>query len=457
VVSAGLLYPETAAAIFMAVLILAAVHEDRDALGLSLAVGVLLGAVALLRPVALVLVPVVAAWTALAAKVPVRRGLAHLGLVIAGTLLVLAPWTYRNYRLQGQLAPIARAGTHMAPVARADVAREGLTLAILRKAWTDPAGLAARTGRQFVQFWELVPTRLTTDDPERRVALHQTDPRLPTGALVAARHRNLVSMITSAVEFGLALIGLILLWRTQRRAALLITTVTIAFALGYALFVAKLRYRIPVLPLVFVLAGIGAWRLGTALAGARRRERPHRGEQMKQASGPHCRRTLARYQAKVLRIPPSRLSMGKNPSCRSILLVSIAYRRSWPGRSFTNVIRVVVRFRELYSEPPAECRRGMPKVHRHVVNLSVHDSGQLPLWPLDLVVQPAQNASGGPALIVLHEREIDSRFAVPDLVPGFDQIPSIVGSDQRFNEQHAGEPGETDLHLSRASDRSSSR
>jgi hypothetical protein len=27
-----------------------------------------------------------------------------------------------------------------------------------------------------------------------------------------------------------------------------------------------LRYRIPVLPLVFVLAGVGAWNLGTAVA-----------------------------------------------------------------------------------------------------------------------------------------------------------------------------------------------
>jgi CHASE2 domain-containing sensor protein len=69
-------------------------------------------------------------------------------------------------------------------------------------------------------------------------------------------------MIASTVEFGLALFGLVFLWRTQRAAALLIGTVTITFALGYALFVAKLRYRIPVLPLVFVLAGVGAWKLG---------------------------------------------------------------------------------------------------------------------------------------------------------------------------------------------------
>jgi hypothetical protein len=264
VVSAGLLYPDTAAAVLLAMAILAAWQGGRDSLRGSSLSGVLLGTLALLRPVALVLVPVVAAW--IAAEVPRRRAAAHLGLVLAATLLVLAPWTYRNYRVHGELAPIAPAGIHTAPVTPEDLAEDGLTVSMLKKAWTNPAGLAARTARQFLQFWELAPTRLTTDDPERRAVLHQRDPRLPTGALVPSGTRNLVSMIASTLEFGLALAGLALLWPTRRSAAILISTVIIAFAVGYALFVAKLRYRIPILPLVFVLAGVGAWKLGTAVA-----------------------------------------------------------------------------------------------------------------------------------------------------------------------------------------------
>jgi hypothetical protein len=34
--------------------------------------------------------------------------------------------------------------------------------------------------------------------------------------------------------------------------------VVLAWAIGYALFVAKLRYRIPVLPLLFLFTGAGA-------------------------------------------------------------------------------------------------------------------------------------------------------------------------------------------------------
>ena len=271
VVSAGLLYPETAAAVLLTLVILVALRAPRS-LGASTLVGILVGSLALFRPVALVLVPVLAGWRALIPEAPARRSVAHLTLTLAGALLMLSPWIYRNYRVQGQLAPIARAGTHMAPVPQEEAMREGLTLAILKKAWTDPSGLAIRTARQFVQFWELAPTRLTTDNQERRIALHQRDPRLETSSVVPRGPRDLVSIFASSVEFALAVIGLIVLWKGQRKTALLISMVIVTFAVGYALFVAKLRYRIPILPLVFMLAGIGVWSIGTLVVGGPRRK-----------------------------------------------------------------------------------------------------------------------------------------------------------------------------------------
>jgi len=282
-VSAGLLYPETVAAVLLVVAILAVWQGGRDSLPSSGLAGVLVGTLALFRPVALVLLPVVAVW--IAVEVPRRRAVAHFGLVTVAALLVLAPWTYRNYRIQGHFAPIAVAGIHTAPVAPEDLVEEGLTISMLKKAWTDPGALAARTMLQFLQFWELAPTRLTTDDPKRRAVLHQRDPRLPTGAFVPPGVRDLVSVIASTAEFGLALYGLGLLWRRRRLAAILIGSVTIAFALGYALFAAKLRYRIPVLPLVFVLAGVGAWQLGTGVAALGGRRTQARGRSVESSPG----------------------------------------------------------------------------------------------------------------------------------------------------------------------------
>src|SRR6267378_5721888 len=48
---------------------------------------------------------------------------------------------------------------------------------------------------------------------------------------------------------------------------------------------------------------------------------------------------LSRYQRTVLRMPEAKVSRGAQPSSRLILVASIAYRRSWPKRSFTKVMR----------------------------------------------------------------------------------------------------------------------
>ena len=60
------------------------------------------------------------------------------------------------------------------------------------------------------------------------------------------------------LELFLALVGVIVVGRTGWRQALLLVAVIVTWAVGYALFVAKLRYRIPILPLLFVFTGAGA-------------------------------------------------------------------------------------------------------------------------------------------------------------------------------------------------------
>jgi CHASE2 domain-containing sensor protein len=92
----------------------------------------------------------------------------------------------------------------------------------------------------------------------KREALHQRDPRLQVQPLFSRGLRDLVSAGSFLVELVLALVGLAAVVRTHRRPALLLVLVIVAWAVGYALFVAKLRYRIPVLPLLFVFTGAGA-------------------------------------------------------------------------------------------------------------------------------------------------------------------------------------------------------
>jgi hypothetical protein len=259
VISSGLLYPEAVAALILPSVVLAALDgSERDALARSALAGGLLGILALLRPVALVLVPFAAGWTALTVAAPPVRRMAHLGALGLAFLLVLTPWTIRNIRVHGGFVPVATAGTDPVPIDQGEVARRGLTMSMARWAWSDPGTFVRRFTRQFVLFWELAPTRMLTDDPAGREELHRVDQRLPVQPFFWRRLRDRVSAASFGLELALALVGLVVGVRAHWRRTLLPVALILAYAAGFALFVAKLRYRIPVLPLVFLFTGAGA-------------------------------------------------------------------------------------------------------------------------------------------------------------------------------------------------------
>jgi hypothetical protein len=273
VVAGGLLYPEAIAAVLMTAVALVAILAAReDQLGLTALSGLLLGVLVQLRPVALTLVPVLTVW--ISASTPGQRSsrLLHAGVVILVCLLSLLPWTYRNYRVHGRLMPITTVGTGSTVASNPEVARRGLTAAIVQKAWTDPGGFAVRVGREFVHFWEFYPTRLASDDPRRRTYMKVREPRLSAAPMFDQGLRDTLSAISFACEIILAMLGVTLAWKTHRRETVLMVMLILAFALGYTMFVAKLRYRIPVLPLLFVFAGVGAHALWEAIRarGSRR-------------------------------------------------------------------------------------------------------------------------------------------------------------------------------------------
>ena len=109
-----------------------------------------------------------------------------------------------------------------------------------------------------MNFWEFYPTRMASDDPRRRSSLRTMEPRLSSAPLFDRNLRDIASAISFGCEVAFAVLGLILAWKTRRRETVLMVMVILMFALGYTLFVAKLRYRIPVLPFLFVFAGVGA-------------------------------------------------------------------------------------------------------------------------------------------------------------------------------------------------------
>jgi len=255
--AAALFYPETVACpCLIAALLTAGEPGRRSRVALAGGAGILLGFFALLRPVGLILLPVTAIWLGLSGTAPRRRAVLVLALCASWTLTLL-PWTWRTYRLEGRVVPVSMVGTagFLGLEGGSDRAGNGRDLGVT--ASRHPMDLVLRTGREFLNFWELYPRRVLTDDPDRRLEFARDDPRLSAAPVLRPSVRDLISATSFGIELVLATVGLVVGWKRRRRETVWLVVTVLAFALGYALFYGKLRYRIPVLPILFSFAGLG--------------------------------------------------------------------------------------------------------------------------------------------------------------------------------------------------------
>jgi 4-amino-4-deoxy-L-arabinose transferase-like glycosyltransferase len=265
-VSASLLYPDPPAALLLAGSLLLIWRDKGTGSLLRLfAGGSLLGAFVLFRLVGIVLVPPTVLYLLAGGATPGRRRTVEVAVLLAGWLLVVGPWVGQNHHETGRWLPIATA-VRSAPGIGPSVEEQGVTRAVVAAATNDPAGFARRALVEFAHFWEPYPTRLLTDHASVRAALSERDPRLSTAPIARRGLRDTISAVSFSAEVILAVIGVWIGWRTRRRETLWLVGLMLSFALGYALFYGKIRYRIPVLPILFAFAGVGGVRLVTLIA-----------------------------------------------------------------------------------------------------------------------------------------------------------------------------------------------
>ncbi|KPJ62542.1 MAG: hypothetical protein AMS15_03495 [Planctomycetes bacterium DG_23] len=227
---------------------------------LAVAAGVCAGATVLIRGAALVFYVFVWAFSLLLAR-PKKRILLAVGIHGVIFCATLFPWVWRNYEISGHFVPTTlRVGLSLyegnspqatgAPILNIlvipDAARDldeyekdkFLRREATRYILEHPGRFLRLCGMKFIRFWNPVPNY--------------------------PGFRRLLIIIGTAGSFlpvvFLALLGMGLERRDWRKWFLVVSPV-VYFTLLHMVFVGSLRYRVPVMPFLVVLAGAGGWRI----------------------------------------------------------------------------------------------------------------------------------------------------------------------------------------------------
>lgn len=260
---------------------------DRPRWGPAVATAAALGAATLVRPQVLLCVPAVAvAWWV--AKVPWRRSLPLLGVLVAGVVVLVVPWTVRNAIVMGSPVPISTNGGDNLCIGFRDDASGGFAITDACDTgdrYVDGAAVEVRRDRENVRRaleWirenplelpalsarKLWLTFRDDSDALRAAESYGDAPRLGDGPRTIARAIGDVgwfALVVAALGGAVVLAG-----RGSRSdpAVLALATTTLAGLAVPVLFFGDPRFKLGMAPCVALLAGVG---LATAVAAVRSR------------------------------------------------------------------------------------------------------------------------------------------------------------------------------------------
>jgi 4-amino-4-deoxy-L-arabinose transferase-like glycosyltransferase len=229
----------------------------RNPIAAAFAAGALCGAAILVRPAMLLLLPLATIWLVW------RRAPRHAAALIAGSILVVAPWTIRNLATHDRFVLVASEGgvtfwTGNHPLARGEgdlAANPELKLAEIAFRRAHP-GL---TAEQLEPLYYRDALRHIAADPIWWVGLlarklfFTVVPAGPSYALHSFRYRA-ASVVSYLLLLPFAVVGAVRLWRSPHRPTALFVLAA-ASGLVCIVFFPQERFRIPVIdPILIVCA-----------------------------------------------------------------------------------------------------------------------------------------------------------------------------------------------------------
>lgn len=279
----GILYPTHLFTLLILLAFYFLLRSEKEASKLSVCVSAFFAGMAMLTVASFFfMAPFWLAW--LLWRRPLKWQPALLFLVTF--VLVLTPWTIRNYAKYGRLTLVqplphtvlpnlqdrALQEQEIAsgfkttvqyfkqhPTGTGEDALSHTVLYYLRSPWSSIKHLVAELGH----FWALYPDRLDTAKSSYRADIHARDQRMETRGEYW-QWIKWPSIMMMAPFFLLAVYGLGPAWVHDQRATSLFLWSVAGFSIGYSMIYAEVRYRIPLEPLIIMWAALGWERLLTA-------------------------------------------------------------------------------------------------------------------------------------------------------------------------------------------------
>jgi 4-amino-4-deoxy-L-arabinose transferase-like glycosyltransferase len=277
VYTAGTLYPATLQTFLLAcVVLLCLVSRERGSAAIALCAGVAAAVSALVTPSALPAFLLAALWLGLTSaraetgnrersgtRVPLRRALLVAVFFLLPVVLALSAWTYRNYRSFGRPVVVSAnggfnfwLGNHPDVGATTGNRMTERMRKELGAVYAKYRNVAVRDSVLYSKGSEYVaadPGRFVRLSAAKAVNFWRLYPKPMTDAGAAAQKAKLYSLLS----YGLLLpFGVVWLLRSLRRSpgAWLILLVFLAYTCVHALFISKVRFRVPLDPYIIIFA-----------------------------------------------------------------------------------------------------------------------------------------------------------------------------------------------------------
>ncbi len=218
-----------------------------------IAVGILLGLSSLCRPVVVGFVPLALIGVAVNLHVQEKKKLfSNLGITIIFFILTLSPWIVRNFMHFREFVPFTTYSGKVLwegnnpratggpcdywpeDIKKLSEIEENRYMGKLAKEVIidDPASFIKLMGRKFIRFWNIVPNYSGFSSFKYRI----------------------ISILSEGIIIPFGILGIILSFKIKRKM-LLFYLIIISFTFFHMVFIASIRYRIPIMPFMIIFVG----------------------------------------------------------------------------------------------------------------------------------------------------------------------------------------------------------